>query len=153
VSTVEATGTQSYLTERELPGGPGDLLAPSRGSYADSDKATLLGLYHGYDQARLALARVVSRYGAEAPSNEETRRRIFGRARRAGFAEDLFSPEAPPVGSLQGINEGAHSAALTAFAAVSDQAEGLLRELRSRWPELCEDAGGPLPAPPPGWDD
>jgi len=120
-------------------------------SHAEVDQATLLGLFHGYDQARIALARVVTRYGVEAPSSEETKRKIWDSARRAGFTDGLFHPPSELEGSLEGINEGAHSAALSAFATVSHQAEEILRELRVRWPDLRDDAGGPLPAPSATW--
>lgn len=122
----------------------------TRTSHADIDQGTLLGLYHGYDQARLALARLVTQFGAEAASDEETRRRIWSRIAHEGFATDLFHPPAPSA--TTGLNRGAHSAALSAFAAMSEKAEELLRTIRTRWPELCEDAGGPLPSPSPGWE-
>lgn len=125
----------------------------SRISYSEADQATLLGLFHGYDQARLSLAKLVSRFGTDAPTNEETQRRIFSRTRRLGIAADLFMPPSQLDGNIEGLNQGAHSATLSAFAAVSEQAEELLRALRKRWPDLCEDAGGPLPVPSSDWDD
>ncbi len=124
---------------------------PTRISYAEADQSTLLGLYHGYDQARIALAKLVARFGTGAPSDENTRNDIWARARRAGISPELFDPPTP-LPNAAGLNQGAHSAALTAFATMSEQAEELLRTLRERWPELREDAGGPLPAPSPGWD-
>lgn len=128
--------------------------AQPRSSYVDADLETLLGLYHGYDQARLALARLVTQFGSEEASEAETRRQIWARSQRRGHCSDLFDPPIDlPAGShsTQGVIRGAHSAALTAFATMSDKAEELLRALRYRWPELCEDSGGPLPAPTPGW--
>jgi hypothetical protein len=117
-------------------------------SFAEIDQGTLLGLYHGYDQARLELAKLVTRFGTGASSDDDTRRRIWSRAKREGLSLDLF--EAPTHVTLEapgGLNRGAHSAALTAFATISEKAEELLRTLQARWPELCEDAGGPLPTP------
>jgi hypothetical protein len=124
----------------------------ARASYSEEDQATLLGLYHGYDQARIALAKLVTHYGADAPSDEETRKRIWNRAKLQGIAPDLFDPPCR-LPSSEGLNRGAHSAALSAFATISHQAEELLQALRARWPDLGEDAGGPLPAPGPRWDD
>ncbi len=124
---------------------------PTRTSYTEADQSTLLGLYHGYDQARIALAKLVARFGTGAVSDENTRDDIWARARRAGICSEIFDPPMP-LPKAVGLNRGAHSAALTAFATMSEQAEELLRTLRARWPELCEDAGGPLPAPPSGWD-
>jgi len=121
---------------------------PTRTSYAEADQGTLLGLYHGYDQARLALARLVARFGTQADAL--TQERIWSRTHRLGVAPDLFDP--PVELPVAGINRGAHSAVLAAFAAMSAQAEELLRAIRARWPELCEDAGGPLPLPSPEWD-
>lgn len=114
------------------------------------ERATLLGLYHGYDQARVALARVVAELGSQAAADEATRRRIWSRAQRQGISPELF--HAPPPASLNGVGASAHSAALAAFAVVSEKADSLLRRIRERWPELCDDAGGPLPAPTPGWE-
>ena len=108
------------------------------------EQATLLGLYYGYDRARVALARVVSELGAETTTDDLTSRRIWSRVQRAGVCPELFEP-APT--SPAGVRDGAHSAALTAFAAISEKAEETLGVLRERWPELREDAGGPLPAP------
>ena len=125
---------------------------PSRISYADADQGTLLGLYHGYDQARLALAKLVCEYGTHAPSDAVTQRQIWSRARRDGRAPDLFQPLSQISGTAEGINRGAHSATLSAFATMSEKAEEILRELRERWPDLCDDAGGPLPSPAPDWD-
>jgi hypothetical protein len=137
-------------------GTPSGLAAVSsrraRSTYSEEDQATLLGLYHGYDQARIALAKLVARYGEEAPSDEETRQRIWGRSQRQGIAQDLFDPPCV-LPSTDGLNRGAHSAALSAFATISHQAEELLEALRDRWPDLAEDAGGPLPAPSHSWDD
>jgi hypothetical protein len=124
---------------------------PPRTSYAEADQGTLLGLYHGYDQARLALAKLVNRFGTEAPSDADTRRRIWARAERQGLRPEIFDPPCPLASGTGGINQAAHSAALSAFATMSDKAEELLRTLRTRWPELGEDAGGPLPAPSPDW--
>jgi hypothetical protein len=123
----------------------------TRSSYALADQSTLLGLYHGYDQSRLVLAKLVARFGTAAGSDESTRDDIWSRSRRTGVAPELFDPPTPLPNAV-GLNQGAHSAALTAFATMSEQAEELLRTLRNRWPELCEDAGGPLPAPAPPWD-
>ncbi len=124
---------------------------PTRISYAEADQSTLLGLYHGYDQARIALAKLVARFGTGAESDEHTRDDIWARTRRAGISPEIFDPPTPLPNAV-GLNRGAHSAALTAFATMSEQAEELLRTLRARWPELCEDSGGPLPAPPPALD-
>jgi hypothetical protein len=126
----------------------------ARLSYAEADQGMLLGLYHGYDQARLALAKLVARYGTEAQSEDETRRHLWARSRRSGFHCEIFDPPGDSAIYADGINRGAHSAALSAFAAMSEQAEELLRHLRERWPHLREDAGGPLPAPfvPTEWD-
>jgi hypothetical protein len=118
----------------------------------DPEQATLLGLYHGYDQARVALARLVSRFGTEAHRDEETARRIWARAERAGVGREIFDPPTHLPASCDGLNRGAHAAALTAFAAISEKAEELLRTLRARWPELCEDVGGPLPVPGSAFD-
>jgi hypothetical protein len=123
----------------------------ARSSYTEADQSTLLGLYHGYDQARLTLAKLVGRFGSGALSDESTQAHIWARARRAGVSAELFDPPTA-LRSATGLNRGAHSAALTAFATMSEQAEEILRTLRARWPELCEDSGGPLPAPSPGWD-
>jgi hypothetical protein len=114
---------------------------------SDSDRATLLGLYHGYDQARLALARLVTRFGTGATRDEDTARRIWARAERAGLRPEIFDPPSDHTAACDGLNRGAHAAALSAFAAISEKAEELLRTLRVRWPELCEDLGGPLPVP------
>jgi hypothetical protein len=143
ISAVQTAGTGAIEQVRE---------EAARTTYAEEDQAILLGLYHGYDQARIALAKVVARYGAEAPSNEETRRRIWSRARREGRNADLFDPPSE-IAHTDGLSEGAHSAALSAFATISHQADELLETLRERWPHLAEDAGGPLPAPTPSWDD
>ena len=124
---------------------------PTRTSYAEADQSTLLGLYHGYDQARIALAKLVAHFGTGAVSDENTRDDIWARTQRAGICPEIFDPPTPLPRAV-GLNRGAHSATLSAFALLSEQAEELLRALRARWPELCEDAGGPLPAPPPGWD-
>ena len=121
-------------------------------SFGEVDQGTLLGLYHGYDQARIALAKLVARFGADAPSDGETERRIWARAERQGVSRDLFEPPCE-LPSNEGLNLGAHSAALSAFAAISQQADELLAALSERWPQLREDAGGPLPAPSPCWDD
>lgn len=122
-------------------------------SFEEVDQGTLLGLYHGYDQARLELAKLVTRFGTGAPSDDETRRRIWARAEREGLCLDLFDPPSDAAMSTpEGLNRGAHSAALTAFATISDKAEELLRTLQARWPELCQDAGGPLPTPSSAWD-
>lgn len=121
---------------------------PTRTSYAEADQGTLLGLYHGYDQARLALARLVARFGTQA--DDLSQERLWSRAHRSGHSPEIFDP--PVELPLSGINRGAHSAVLAAFAAMSAQAEELLRALRDRWPELCEDAGGPLPVPSPEWE-
>lgn len=125
---------------------------PTRLSYAEADQGTLLGLYHGYDQARLALARLVCEYGTEAPSDAATQRQIWSRVRREGHAPDLFHPVSQIAGTAEGINRGAHSATLAAFATMSEKAEEILRALRERWPDLRDDAGGPLPSPVPDGD-
>ncbi len=132
--SLEAVGLQPLRT------------TPTR--YAEADQATLLGLYHGYDQSRLALAKLVVSFGAGARGDEETRRRIWQRSRRQGIATDLFVPPSEHR-FPEGLNRAAHAAALTAFATLSEKAEEVLRILRARWPELCEDAGGPLPIPYP----
>jgi hypothetical protein len=124
---------------------------PTRISYAEADQGTLLGLYHGYDEARLALAKLVSRFGTRATREESTQQRIWSRTHRQGLAREIFDPPVK-LPAADGINRGAHSAALAAFATMSEQAEELLRALRARWPELSEDAGGPLPAPSQDWD-
>jgi hypothetical protein len=122
-----------------------------RTTYAEADQGTLLGLYHGYDQARISLAKLVNRFGTDASSDAETRRRIWARAERQGLRAEIFDPPCPLDGTAEGINQAAHTAALSAFATMSEKAEELLRTLRTRWPELGEDAGGPLPAPAPNW--
>jgi hypothetical protein len=114
----------------------------------ESDLGTLLGLYHGYDQARIALARLVSEFGGENASDAHTCQRIWSRAERQGVALDLFDP--PATREASGITAAAHAATLSAFAVVCEKAEELLRTIQARWPELCEDAGGPLPAPVAG---
>lgn len=124
---------------------------PARIPYADADRRTLLGLYHGYDQARLALAKLVARFGTGALDDENTRDDIGSRSERAGTPTEIFDPPTA-LPSAADLNRGAHSAALTAFLTMSEQAEELLRVLRARCPELCDDAGGPLPSPPTGWD-
>ena len=71
-----------------------------RASYAEADQGTLLGLYHGYDQARIALAKLVARYGTEARSDEDTRRLLCEwvsdayriEARRLGPRRRLMRP-------------------------------------------------------------
>lgn len=139
--------------DRERPQAVHPLPAPHDREAVDPepcDKATLLGLYHGYDQARIALARVVAELGSQAAADEATRRRIWSRADRQGISAELF--HTPSAAELSGVGASAHSAALAAFATVSEKAEALLRRLRSRWPELCDDAGGPLPAPAPAWE-
>ena len=125
------------------------LVHPTSQPARDAEQATLLGLYHGYDQARLALARVVCQLGSETSTDAATRRQIWSRVHRSGICPDLF--QSPHTPDLPGVRDGAHSAALAAFATVSEKAEELLTELRERWPELREDAGGPLPAPSPDW--
>lgn len=126
---------------------------PRRARWQDEDKATLLGLYHGYDQSRIALGKLVARYGTEAASPRALQRELFGRARREGFTQELHEPRCAVLAhDGEEIHRGAHSATLTAFATLSDKAEELLRLLRERWPDLCQDAGGPLPAPTPGWE-
>ncbi|MFP6606062.1 MAG: hypothetical protein VCC19_05760 [Myxococcota bacterium] len=124
---------------------------PTRIPYTDADPSTLLGLYHGYDQARLALAKLVTRFRTEALGDENTRDNIGSGSERAGIPTEIFDP-ATALPSAADLNRGAHSAALTAFLTMSEQAEELLRVLRARCPELCDDAGGPLPSPPTGWD-
>ena len=129
---------------------------PNRSSLEDGeeteDRATLLGLYHGYDQARVLLATLVARYGAD-PRHADTNQALWRHSRRRGFSQDIHHPPCEIHGEMDAVNRAAHSAALTAFAAISDQAESLLRVLRERWPELREDAGGPLPSPPASsWD-
>ena len=131
----------------EAVGLPPSCTTPIR--YAEADQAMLLGLYHGYDQARLALAKLVVGFGAGARGDEDTRRRIWLRAQRQGIATDLFVAPVSDPRLPDGLNRGAHAAALTAFATLSEKAEEMLRILRARWPELCEDAGGPLPVPFP----
>ena len=120
-------------------------------NYADCDRETLLGLYHGYDQARLALAKLVARYGSGDWCGERTQLELWARCRRAGLSPELFCDSREAPAKLEDISRGAHSAALAAFAAVSDKAEELLRDLTSRWPALREDAGGPLPSRPSAW--
>ncbi len=120
-------------------------------SYADCDRETLLGLYHGYDQARIALARLVTRYGSGAWCGHMTRRELWARCHRAGFAPELFDHSCESPAKVEDISRGAHSATLTAFATISDKAEELLEVLISRWPCLCEEAGGPLPSRPSAW--
>ena len=129
---------QPVLDHRTQPQGGGY-------SHRDSDLGTLLGLYHGYDQARIALARLVAEFGSEAADDARTRRRIWSRVQRQGIAPELFEP--PGSGSTPGVNQAAHTATLSAFALVCDKAEELLRAIHARWPELCEHAGGPLPMP------
>ncbi len=121
---------------------------PTRNRRDDAELGTLLGLYHGYDQARLGLARLVGQFGAQSANDDQMRRRIWSRIHRQGIASDLF--DAPQPGPIAGVARGAHAAALSAFATVSEQAETVLRRIHARWPELCEDAGGPLPCPTPG---
>ena len=116
----------------------------------DGELGTLLGLYHGYDQARIALARLVCQFGAQSADDDRTRRRIWSRVQRQGIASDLF--ESPHPAAIPGVSRGAHAATLSAFAMVSEQAEKVLRRIHARWPELCEDAGGPLPCPAPAED-
>lgn len=120
-------------------------------NYANCDRETLLGLYHGYDQARIALARLVTRYGSGAWCGHMTRRELWARCHRAGFAPELFDHSCESPAKLEDISRGAHSATLTAFATISDKAEELLEVLISRWPCLCEEAGGPLPSRPSAW--
>ena len=124
---------------------------PTRVPYTDADPSTLLGLYHGYDQARLALAKLGARFGTEALGDENTRDNIGSGSERAGIPTEIFDPPTA-LPSAADLNRGAHSAALTAFLTMSEQAEELLRVLRARCPELCDAAGGPLPSPPTGWD-
>jgi hypothetical protein len=112
---------------------------------AEADLGTLLGLYHGYDQARVVLARLACDLGSEAASDHETAGRIWSRVQREGLAADLFHP--PLTGATPGVTRGAHAAALAAFATVSEKAEQLLRTIHSQWPELRESVGGPLPEP------
>jgi hypothetical protein len=119
--------------------------------YTDADRDILLGLYHGYDQARIVLASLVARYGSGEASGEATRRELWGRCHRAGFSPELFGNDRQSPAGLEAISRGAHSAALTAFATISDKAEELRRTLTSRWPSLREEAGGPLPTRLDDW--
>ena len=79
-----------------------------------AERETLLGLYHGYDQARLELARLVSRFGSCAQGRQAL-----------------------------GIRRGAHAAALSSFIAISDKAEALRSQLGERWPELDDAVEAP----------
>ena len=117
----------------------------------DGDRDMLLGLYHGYDQARILLASLVTRYGSGNASEEVTRRELWSRHRRAGLSPDLFGENRESHADLEDISRGAHSAALTAFATISDKAEELRKVLTSRWPSLREEAGGPLPSRLGSW--
>jgi hypothetical protein len=112
----------------------------------DGDRDLLLGLYHGYDQARLLLAGLVARYGSGDTSGRATQRELWNRRHRAGFSPDLFGESHESPAAPEDLSRGAHSAALTAFAAISDKAEELRKTLTSRWPSLREEAGGPLPS-------
>lgn len=136
------SGARGKLEDQPKDDGP----PMSTTDHSDSDREMLLGLYHGYDQARILLARLVARYGSGSVSGETTHRELWGRCHRAGFSPDLFGERLESSADLTGIIRGAHSAALSAFATISDKAEELRREITSRWPSLREDAGGPLPS-------
>ena len=111
---------------------------------AELDRATLLGLYHGYDEARRALAALVARFGRAA----DTDRRLWQTTRREFHYDDLYGQDSSELvtrGEAEEVSRGAHLAALSAFATISDQAEQLLSTLSERHPELLDFEGGPLP--------
>ena len=89
--------------------------------------ATKLGLYLGYDRARVALGRLAS---------ELSRSSFEATSLRSGVAT---------VASRDELQRGASAAAFAAFTLVCEQAEDLRRELCERWPELRADLGGPVP--------
>ena len=102
------------------------------------DPETLLGLYRGYDAARVALGRVAGQLGRRRACDDATLDALVGRGGGA-----VASPSAERT--RQSVQRSAQAAALAAFSLVCEQAEDLRRTLVRRWPELREDAGGPLP--------
>jgi hypothetical protein len=102
------------------------------------DPETLLGLYRGYDAARVALARLAGQMGRHPACDDTTLDAVVGLS-----GGGVASPSAERV--RQGVQQGAQAAAFAAFSLVCEQAEALRRSLVARWPELREDLGGPLP--------
>jgi len=153
----------SLAPVRVLPTPP-----PDRGDARDEELGRLLGLYHGYDAARLELARLVARFGSERPDPGLQLRRGREQAARAGFAgpppdarglprADFAELDSAELDFAKGdfvegdFSDGAHAAVLAAFAIVSDKAEAVLAELCERWPELRAELGGPLPSEHVAW--
>jgi len=112
------------------------------------DSGTLLGLYHGYDQARRVLERLARHYRYRACEEGRVAQELsLCAGEDASGHRPIFEQVAADVAALEGLNRGAQTAVLSAFALVSDKAEELRQELMTRCPEL-RDIGEELASPP-----
>ena len=90
------------------------------------DPETLLGLYRGYDAARVALARLAAQLERRPACDDATLDALVGR--KGGAAASVSAERV-----RQGVQRGTQAAALAAFSLVCEQAEELRRTLVRRW--------------------